>query len=374
MPCGLRSKPLLTALLVALAAPAPVRSVIAQRAGASIGGIVADSLGAPIAGAELGVKGSGLRATTDERGEFRITGLLPGRATLTARRLGYRAYAKAMYLNGGEDRVVSVRLVAIPELLSGVAVTAPREVYASRLDGFNARSQQQVGHFVTRERIDRANSATLSDLLREVPGVRIGPDRNQGRLIRLRGATCPPLVFIDGVPATAGEFDLDIVAPASVEGIEIYNGSASVPPEFMGPRDLDRCGVIAIWSRPMRARARVHEAGAADAAPADSAELFTRDEVEVQARLEEGALRATYPDSLFRLGRPGRVVVEFIVDAAGRVEEGSVDVLQSTDSLFTVAVRTALAKAQFIPAQQAGRPVRQILQLPFTFTVEPRRP
>jgi outer membrane receptor for ferrienterochelin and colicin len=39
----------------------------------------------------------------------------------------------------------------------------------------------------------------------------------------------------------------DVVSPASVEGIEVYRGLSTVPPEFLNPDAV--CGVIAIWTR-----------------------------------------------------------------------------------------------------------------------------
>ncbi|MEO8337460.1 MAG: TonB-dependent receptor, partial [bacterium] len=182
---------------------ATAASVSAQ-SGAVIRGTVHDSAGRPIPGVELGVAGGGLRNRTDDRGEFRLAGIAAGPATLTARRIGFKPYNYSLRLFSGEEHRVDIVLEAAAAELDAVAVTARREVYDSRLAGFNARLQQKVGHFVTRERIDRANSANLSDMLREIPGVKIGPIRNEGRAIRIRGSACPPLVFVDGFPATAG--------------------------------------------------------------------------------------------------------------------------------------------------------------------------
>lgn len=226
------------------------RSVRGQERGASIVGRVRDSTGAPVPGVEVGVSGAAIRVRSDGAGAFRLAGLLSGPATLIARRLGYEEYSTQLRLGDGQVSTVVIILVPTAARVEGVEVKAPRTASDSRLAGFRARSKSNLGYYVTRERIDRANSTFLSDMLREIPGVRIGPIRNQGRSIRLRGATCAPLVFVDGSPATAGEFDLDIIDLQSVEGIEVYSGSSSIPPEFAGPRDLDRCGVIAIWSRP----------------------------------------------------------------------------------------------------------------------------
>jgi hypothetical protein len=229
-------------------------------------GSVRDSAGLPVADAEVKVLGSALRARTDERGDYRLVALLPGRATITARRLGFLAASRAVRLMEGDNHLADLVLRVAPQVLDELSTVSAREVSESRLAGFNARRLQHVGHFVTRERIERANSETLVDVLREIPGLRIGSQGTTGRLVRIRSSTCPPLVFMDGFPATAGEFDLDMIDLATVEGIEVYSGLGSLPPEFSGPRDLDRCGVIAIWSRPAGHRRR--SSTAPDAPPA----------------------------------------------------------------------------------------------------------
>jgi TonB family protein len=341
-----------------------------QIRGASIHGTVRDSAGAPIPAVDVGVIGSGMRSRTNDLGTYRIAGLAPGAATLTARRLGYSIFSRDLHLREGEELTLDIELGARAAVLSEVEVTEPREPYDSRLAGFNARLQCHVGHFITRERIDRANNANLSQLLRELPGVRIGPSSAQGRVVRLRGANCPPLVFVDGFPASAGEFDLDMIEPASVEGVEVYSSAASVPPEFSGPRDLDRCGVIAIWSRPARPHTRAGAAtdtATARGTAAVRAEAYTADEVDVAARLDSGSLRPSYPDSLYRAGVGGRVVLEFTVDTSGAVDPASVDVMASSHPLLTLAVRRALDSARFTPATRRGIRVRQVVQLPVSF-------
>ena len=341
-----------------------------QLRGASIHGVVRDSVGTPISGVNVAVAGSGIRTRTNDSGVYRLVGLAPGPATLTARRIGYRAFSEGLQLRDGDALSVDIRLSISAAVLSSIQVTATNEPYESRLAGFYSRMERRVGHFVTRERIDRANNANLSALLREIPGVQIGANSMQGRVVRLRGADCPPLVFIDGFPASAGEFDLDMIEPQSVEGVEVYSGAASVPPEFSGPRDLDRCGVIAIWSRPARPHGRAAPApdSLAEARTATAfATAYTSDEVETRARLDSGTLKPGYPDSLYRAGIGGRVVVEFVVDASGAVEEASVDVMASTDPLFELAVRRALLLAKFTPAMRRGVAVRQVVQLPVEF-------
>jgi hypothetical protein len=56
-------------------------------------------------------------------------------------------------------------------------------------------------------------------------------------------------VFVDGRPANRrGNVSInDLASPSGLEGMEVYRGLATVPPEFLTPEA--RCGVIALWTR-----------------------------------------------------------------------------------------------------------------------------
>jgi outer membrane cobalamin receptor len=145
---------------------------------------------------------------------------------------------------------------------------APREmapiVTSERIDPklapFYERANRGAagGHFIRRDRLDKVTSPKLTDVLREVPGLRfLAFDSSQTaeRSIRLRGAKCSPTIFLDGVAAAAGEHDLAALDVGSIEGMEIYNGLSPIPGVFT-TRGQERCGVIAIWTRPRRGRER----------------------------------------------------------------------------------------------------------------------
>lgn len=74
-----------------------------------------------------------------------------------------------------------------------------------------------------------------------------------------------------------------------------------------------------------------------------------------------------YPPALRAAGIEGRVIVRFVVDTAGRVEEASIQVLDSSHPQFTDAVRTTLGRMRFEPARVGRSKVRQMVDLPFTF-------
>jgi hypothetical protein len=267
---------------------------------------------------------------------------------------------------------------ALAMRLPTVEVRRRAEVFDSRLAGFNARKERQVGHFVTREALDRMSSARFVDAIRQIPGVQMRSIRGGGTTIALRGSRCPPLVFIDGFPANAGVMDLDMLDLASVEGIEVYSGLATVPPEFMGARGTHGCGVIAVWSRPARKRRRRESVESVNLEQlVASRAVYTADQVEEPARVAQGSVEPLYPDSLWRAGVPGRVLAEFVVDTAGALEAGSLRIVSTTHPYFSRAVRSALEDGAFRSAVLGGKPVRQIVQLPFVFEpleTQPGRP
>jgi protein TonB len=96
---------------------------------------------------------------------------------------------------------------------------------------------------------------------------------------------------------------------------------------------------------------------------------FLADQVEKQVSLEAGSKPPRYPEVLRAAGVEGRVVALFIVSDGGLVEEGSIRILHSDNPLFDEAVTIALGRMRFVPAETGGRKVRQLVQMPFLFTL-----
>jgi hypothetical protein len=242
-----------------------------------------------------------------------------------------------------------------------------------RLQGFYARrNSKNGGYFITREQIESRNATNALQLLRGVPSVHILGNSRLGYGVQLRSNKCAPLVFIDGFPASAGPYDFESIDPASVEGIEIHAGLGSVPPEFLGPRGLDQCGVIAIWGRQAavpRGDRRLRQVTSADKAATRvkamvaASMAYASGSVDIQALLQRGSFTPVYPPSLMSTRVKARVQVEFVVDTAGQILWDTYSVVASTDSRFNATVRDALLDAQFSTAMRAGRRVAQVVQV-----------
>lgn len=350
------------------------------QAGPVVQGVVRSEAGVPLEGAEVLVEGTTIIARTGADGSYTLRGLPAGSVRLLARRLGHAAVRRDVVAIAASTLRLDWILPSAPLMMAPIAVLGRREPSDARLSGFRARAEEKAaGHFITRERIEQSGNRNLLDAMRGIPGVRMGMmNRSSLRSVRLRGARCPPLVYIDGFPAAATEFDFESIDLNMVEGIEIYSSSSSLPPEFFSARGLEQCGVVAIWSRPAQPR-RPRPQPVARRADSVSvaqirAEALTADRVDQVAELLGGSPRITYPDSLFRARVSGTATLEFVVGADGRVDWRTLRVVSATHPAFAVAMQEALSLVRWEPAKLGGRKVAQLVTLPATFEVEDPRP
>ena len=65
----------------------------------------------------------------------------------------------------------------------------------------------------------------------------------------------------------------------------------------------------------------------------------------------------------------GEVLAQFVVDTTGRADMSQFKVLKSTHDLFTNAVRSSLPQMKFYPAEVGGKKVKQLVQMPFQFSL-----
>ena len=96
---------------------------------------------------------------------------------------------------------------------------------------------------------------------------------------------------------------------------------------------------------------------------------FRAEQVEQQVSLITGSAPPHYPELLRAAGVEGQVVARFVVNEGGRVEEGSMRFTRSDNHLFEEAVRAALLRMRFTPAEIGGRKVRQLVEMPCVFTL-----
>ena len=96
-------------------------------------------------------------------------------------------------------------------------------------------------------------------------------------------------------------------------------------------------------------------------------QTFFEFQVERPASPMPGNPAPRYPDMLRAAHVEGIVLVQFVVDTAGHADMDTFKVLKSDHDMFTNAVKASLPNMRFYPALVGGRPVKQLLQMPFEF-------
>lgn len=262
--------PILVALAAATLLPTGAR---AQERVRITGQVVDEQTGEPIPGVDLTVRTRGdrflARATTDESGKFNVLVYRQKAVRIFASRIGYRDNSTpVLHFDGHDYFEVELRLDSEAVLLAPLEVVARAGGTSPVLEGFRDRLERGTGTYLTRVDIQRRNPMYVTDILQDVAGVMVSSSgsgtRKVVRMARSAGRNCPVQIFVDGLLVTrpvsglsaasagrARELDTftidDVVSPGVVEGIEVYRGLSSVPPEFLTPNA--ECGVIAIWTR-----------------------------------------------------------------------------------------------------------------------------
>lgn len=217
-------------------------------------GMTRDSAGVPVSNVEVWIRGTDLYTHTNEIGGFRIAGAPAGSVKVSMRRVGFEQANVDLELRAGRIDSLVVQLTSLTPMLDPMKAEADALARSKELlAGFWDRRKRGNGHFMTRDEIIQKNAQDFSDIVRSLPGVTITSinGRRQVRFSRaptLRG-DCPPLYFVDNIRlenASGEEFP-----PGDIEALEVYNGSANIPPQFQ-PRAVARektCGVIVVWTR-----------------------------------------------------------------------------------------------------------------------------
>ena len=234
-----RSRALLTTLLLLAAMALPVG--LHAQTGVIAGTVLTTGTQEPLAGALVSVVGTTLRGQTDERGQFRISGVSGSTATLEVRRIGY---AQSRISARVGDESVRILLAASATSLDAVVVTGTAGAAQKRELG-NA-----IGQINASDVVKSAPILSMQGLLNgRSPSVVVMPTSGQvgtGAQVRVRGQASfslgnNPLIFVDGVrvnnEAATGPVSqafgsqpisrLNDFNPNDIESIEILKGPSA---------------------------------------------------------------------------------------------------------------------------------------------------
>jgi carboxypeptidase family protein/carboxypeptidase-like protein/TonB-dependent receptor-like protein len=200
------------------------------------------------AGSRVEVVGSDVVALTNDRGEFTLRNAPSGSQVLLARHLGFGAETVPVDLSSREAKQVTIRLPKYVAVIEPVVVTARRIANLDKV-GFTSRQKSGAGYFLDPDRIQKMHPQRLTDILRNVPGLRVNYTP-QGEVVsstRGVGRGCMQY-YVDGMPWTSiepGDVNM-FVNGNEVAGAEIYQ-SGNTPAQYS--RGMQDCTTIVLWTK-----------------------------------------------------------------------------------------------------------------------------
>jgi len=200
------------------------------------------------AGSRVEVAGTDVVGTTDAKGEFTLRNLPSGTHVLVARHIGYAADVVAVDLSSRETKSVTVTLPRFINVLDPVLVNARRDASLERV-GFARRKRSGMGHYISPEQIARMKPLRITDVLRQVPGLRVNYSPEGETITSSRGAGGSSCVvyFLDEMrwqSVSPGDINA-FVSGNEVVAVEVYHGTA--PAQYsMG---TGNCTTIVLWTR-----------------------------------------------------------------------------------------------------------------------------
>ncbi|MHB0962690.1 MAG: TonB family protein [Gemmatimonadaceae bacterium] len=138
-------------------------------------------------------------------------------------------------------------------------------------------------------------------------------------------------------------------------------------PDAIPPVNLLRAAINTDDPFVFRVGAPSHAGTVGPVAVDDPGTALLDSQVEVQVALDTRSPMPRYPQLLRDAGVEGATLVRFVVDTLGRVEQGTVKVVESTHPAFALAVQAVLPQMRFSPARVGERKVRQLVEFPLQF-------
>ncbi len=217
--------------------------------------------------------GTNLRVVTSENGRFLLTDLAPGPYILVAQRLGFEPTSLRTTIGGAEtSRTLSIMLERVGTALDTVRVKAAKRALARHQEFETRRLNHDATASFTADDINKRNPTSTWQILTAVSAINVADRQEEGNDVVVatsrRGMItnvlasdkkkgnqpCFLKVMVDGVAMPSddprGFTNLKTLpVPASVYGIEVFAGPASIPPQYSGAGDQKYCGLIAIWTK-----------------------------------------------------------------------------------------------------------------------------
>jgi hypothetical protein len=245
VPISLGDRPVELLARTILLSPAAAR---AKSGNATVSGTVTLEGARTNAGSRVELVGTANVATTNEKGEFTMRNLPSGTKVLLARHLGFVVQTVAVDLSSRQEQRVTIKLPKFLEMMDPVLVMARRTAALDKV-GFNQRRKTGLGFYIGPERLADTHPIFLTDILRQVPGLRVSYGIHGDVVTSSRGVTngCVEYYLDDAPYVEMNPGDVNrFVTAREVVAVEVYQGPET-PAQYVRPGVA--CTTVVLWTR-----------------------------------------------------------------------------------------------------------------------------
>jgi len=201
----------------------------AQNGEGKLKGTVRTSDGQPVAYANLSLKSTGQRGSTDNNGKYEFSNIRAGNHTLVITLIGYETQEKQIRIGAEDSLTVDITLRASDEQLQEVEITGRREQTYKNTSTFSGTRTEtpikqvpQSISYVTKEVIQDRQAFKNNEVMKNISGVNQSSYNNNGFVVR-GFATSNRL--INGLRMASSGWNQSTLP--NMERIEVIKGPAS---------------------------------------------------------------------------------------------------------------------------------------------------
>ncbi|MBF8297221.1 MAG: TonB-dependent receptor, partial [Bacteroidetes bacterium] len=197
---------------------------LAQQTGQISGRITDADTKEYLPGANVMLKGTGLGASTDRSGLFRIFNVPAGDYEIVVRYIGYDESSVSVTVGSGVV-VKDITLKPTVVQLSGIQVTGLRQGQNKALN--IQKSSDNIVNVVAAEQMAKLPDLNTAEILQRIPGISIVRDQGEGRYVQIRGTDARlTSISVNGERITApdaGEryVGMDVISASQAASIEV---------------------------------------------------------------------------------------------------------------------------------------------------------
>jgi len=215
----------------------------AQGTTSTLGGQAKTSTGEPVPAATVKLQNTSYGAVTDQKGNFRINNVKPGKYVVHINAIGFKSQKKEVTLSAGQGAAVDFSLTESSEQMETVNVIGRTKAQEVNRQAFNVTAVDATKLYNTTLDISGALDRVAGVRVRESGGVgsnfNVSLNGFSGRHIRY---------FIDGIPMDnfGSSFQINNIPINVAERVEVYKG---VVPMWLGSDALGGAVNIVTGSR-----------------------------------------------------------------------------------------------------------------------------